>query len=103
MRVRRFLFALVVLVALLAVPLASRAQDATPTATGSATMIATDLINPRGFGWGADGTLYLTLAGNGGDTHIAAGPGFTADIGLTSSIVTVANGCVTPVVQGLVS
>ena len=66
-------------------------------------MVATDLINPRGFGWGADGTLYLTLAGWGGDMHIAAGPGFTADVGLTSSIVTVANGCVTPVVQGLVS
>src|SRR4030095_16565528 len=66
------------------------------------TMVATDLTNPRGFVWGPDGTLYLALAGHGGDTRIAA-PGFTRQIGLSSSVVSVANGCTTPVVQGLVS
>ena len=103
MRCPRFLFSILVLAALHAVPLSSRAQGATPAATGSLTVVASGLTNPRGFGWGADGTLYLTQAGHGGDTHIAAGPGFTVDSGLSGSIVTVAGGCVTPVVQGLVS
>ena len=53
--------------------------------------------------WGPDGALYLALAGTGGDTHIADFPGFTVDIGLSSSIATVADGCPTPVVKGLVS
>lgn len=80
------------------------AQEASPAGTESGiTTIASGLSNPRGFGWGPDGALYLALAGTGGDTQIAAVPGFTVDIGLSSSIATVADGCATPVVQGLVS
>jgi plastocyanin len=45
----------------------------------------------------------VALAGTGGDTRIAAFEGFTGDLGLTSSIANVADGCVTPVAQGLVS
>ena len=65
--------------------------------------MASGFDNPRGFTWGPDGTLYLAQAGRGGDNHIPVAPGYTIDNGLTSSVVTVANGCVTPVVQGLVS
>lgn len=50
-------------------------------------VLANGLTNPRGFAWDADGTLYLALAGAGGDS--------------ASSIVTVADGCVSPVADGL--
>ena len=80
------------------------AQEDDSAASGSTiTTIASGLTNPRGFAWGPDGTLTLALAGTGGDTRIAAFEGFTGDFGLTSSIVTIADGCATPVAQGLVS
>lgn len=80
------------------------AQDSSPAAPGSAiTTIASGLTNPRGFAWGPDGALHVALAGTGGDTHIAMFPGFTVDIGLTSSIATISDGCATPLVLGLVS
>src|SRR5918994_778501 len=50
-------------------PLATAAQDATPAASpaaGAAPVVASGLTNPRGMTWGADGTLYVALAGNGG-------------------------------------
>jgi SMP-30/Gluconolactonase/LRE-like region len=103
MRARRSLLPVLALALLAAGPLAARAQDATPAATGSLAVVASGLTNPRGFGWGPDGQLYLALAGWGGDTKIAAAPGFTASIGLSSSVVTVADGCTTPLVRGLVS
>ena len=45
------------------------AQDATPSASPSAGAVidvASGLTNPRGMVWGADGTLFVALAGNGG-------------------------------------
>jgi sugar lactone lactonase YvrE len=39
------------------------AQDAAPEGVS---VVASGLINPRGFTWGEDGTLYVGLAGNGG-------------------------------------
>lgn len=49
---------------------AAVAQDSsTPSASASGatmTVIASGLTNPRGFVWGADGTLYVALASNGG-------------------------------------
>jgi hypothetical protein len=84
----------------------ARAQDsATPAAgplSSGLTVLANGLDSPRGFTWGPDGTLYLAIAGRGGDNLIPA-LGFTIHNGLTSSVVTVADGCTTPVVQGLVS
>jgi hypothetical protein len=107
MRSLRYLLSALVLVALVVFPLAARAQEsATPAAgplSSGLTVIANDLDSPRGFTWGSDGTLYLALAGRAGDTHIPVVPGYTIDSGLSSSVVTVANGCTTPVVQGLVS
>src|SRR5687767_13546700 len=78
--------------------------DASPIAAPSGVeVIAAGLTNPRGFAWSSDGTLYLALAGNGGATTIPAAEGFTASIGLSSSEVTIADGCTTPVAVGLVS
>jgi plastocyanin len=79
------------------------AQDDTGATPSDIVTIASGLSNPRGFSWGPDGTLYLALAGTGGDAHFAPIEGFTADIGLTSSIATIADGCATPIAQGLVS
>jgi hypothetical protein len=80
------------------------AQDATPVPGGGPIeVVASGLTNPRGFTWSPDGVLYLALAGTGGETRIEVAEGFTGDIGLTSSVVTVDGGCATTVVQGLVS
>jgi hypothetical protein len=87
------------------VPMARAQDSATPAAgplSSGLTVIANGLDSPRGFTWGSDGTLYLAIAGRGGDNLIPA-LGFTIHNGLTSSVVTVADGCTTPVVQGLVS
>lgn len=94
---------LVAVPALLASP-AARAQGATPaTADGPITVVASGLTNPRGFAWGPDGTLSLALAGSGGETRIEVSGGFTLRIGLSSSVVTVADGCTAPSQVGLVS
>src|SRR5215211_4231101 len=56
-------------------PLATAAQDATPAASpaaGAPPVVASGLTNPRGMTWGADGTLFVALAGNGG-TNPAVG------------------------------
>ena len=83
------------------------AQDATPAsspATSSGLTVVLDgVTNPRGFTWGPDGTLYLAMAGSGGDARFPIVEGYTVVTGLTSSVVTVADGCATPRVQGLVS
>ena len=82
------------------------AQNATPIGTPVAgvAVVASGLTNPRGFTWGDDGTLYLTLAGSGGSEQLVVQatpmPLFP---GKSSSIVTVANGCTTTVVDGLPS
>jgi hypothetical protein len=106
MRSFRSLLSALVLVALVVFPLAARAQDSATPAAGplstGLTVIANGLDNPRGFTWGPDGRLYLAIAGRGGDDLLPA-PGFTIHNGLTSSVVTVTDGCTTPVVQGLVS
>ena len=57
----------------------------------------------RGFAWSPDGSLYLALAGSGGETRIEVAEGFTLEIGLSSSVATVADGGATPVASGLVS
>lgn len=104
MHLTRVFCALFLFTALIASRSPVRAQVATPTASpGTIDVVASGLTNPRGFTWGTDGRLYLALAGSGGETRIEVGEGFTGDIGLSSSVVSVAEGCTTPVVQGLVS
>lgn len=92
------------------------AQDATPVdETGSAgtpvtmpagvTVIASGLTNPRGFTWGADGTLFLTLAGVGGDLVGTYDDGAPTGLmgGLNSSVATIENGCAVPLAENLPS
>jgi glucose/arabinose dehydrogenase len=114
--VRTFSRRLIVLAATIAaaLPAAATAQEGTPGAVPIAspgtmppsgvTVVASGLTNPRGFAWGPDGTLYLTLAGTGGDTPgtidgtedgIYGGP--------TAAVVTVHDSCTTPLVEGLPS
>jgi len=53
------------------------AQDATPSASPSAgapPVVASGLTNPRGMTWGADGTLFVALAGNGGTSPAVGDP-----------------------------
>lgn len=77
----------------------------TPTAgTEPASVVLAGLTNPRGFTWGADGTLYLALAGNGGDREgVWAGVPSGIFGGPTSSIVWLENGCPVTVAGGLPS
>jgi hypothetical protein len=58
-------FLVIALLALLAAPVA--AQEATPQ-VGASTAVASGLVNPRGFLWTDDGTLYVAQAGTGGTT-----------------------------------
>ncbi len=99
---------LVIIFALLASP-SARAQEGTPAAPSTPaagapiTVVASGLTNPRGFAWGPDGTLAMALAGSGGETRLPVSGGFTLRIGLTSSVVTVADGCTSPLQVGLIS
>jgi hypothetical protein len=87
-------------------PVSLAAQDAPPVATPGegVDVIVNGLTNPRGFVFGDDGSLYLALAGTGGEEPIVAEatpiPFFS---GQTSSIVAVAEGCTTAVIEGLPS
>ena len=82
-----------------------RAQEsATPAATNlpaGVTVVASGLTNPRGFTWGADGTMFVGLAGSGGDTPGPEGSPFFG--GMTAAVVAVRDGAVTTLADGLPS
>src|SRR5215204_4387183 len=85
-RMRAVSISLVLIFTLLlgAAPLAVRAQDATPMAGAlpdGAEVVASGLTNPRGFTWGADGTLFVALAGGGGPNAATEEAPTTAVIG----------------------
>ena len=66
------------------------------------TVVADNLTNPRGFTWGTDGTLYLALAGNGGETQFEIeGTPMPFFGGGTSSIATVSEGCPAMLSEGI--
>jgi hypothetical protein len=93
---------LVVLIALVA-PASVRGQSATPIGVGRANVavVADGLVNPRGFVWSGNGTLYLGLAGRGGTTPGPTGSPFSG--GSTAGVATIQNGTVTPLATGLPS
>ncbi len=85
-------------------PAIARAQDAAAgTTPDGVDVVAAGLTNPRGFAWSADGSLYMAMAGSGGETRIEVAEGFTLQLGLSSSVATIADGCATPAAVGLVS
>ncbi|MCA9864632.1 MAG: ScyD/ScyE family protein [Thermomicrobiales bacterium] len=103
----RFLVHTVLLLGLLlaggTLAMAQESTPASPSSGASLTVVLDGVTAPRGFAWGPDGTLHLALAGSGGDARFPIAEGYTVATGLTSSVVTVADGCATPLVQGLVS
>ncbi len=107
----RSLVVLLVVALGLALPVTAVTQEATPLASPAAgalpagvDVVASWLTNPRGFTWGPDGTLYLALAGTGGER-----PGTIDGVedgiygGPTASLVAVGDGCAAPLVEGLPS
>jgi hypothetical protein len=95
---------LILTLLLSAAPLAVRAQDATPMAGAlpdGAEVVASGLANPRGFAWGADGTMFVGLAGSGGDTPGPEGSPFSG--GTTAGIAVVRDGEVSMLASGLAS
>jgi hypothetical protein len=93
--------ALVVTVILGVAPPTVWAQDATPMATPAGTTAAGGLVNPRGFTWGTDGTMFVGLAGSGGDTPGPQGSPFTG--GPTAGIAAIRDGEVTMLASDLAS
>ena len=100
-RISRFAFAALLALALLVpvLPLISRAQEATP-ATGLQ-IVADGIANPRGFTWGADGTMFLAVSGTGGDNPGPEGSPFSG--GDTASVAVVQDSAVTTLAAGLPS
>ena len=96
-RLHLSVFPVVALLATLVMPVA--AQESTPVsgaATGSVTVVASGLANPRGVTWAADGTLYVAQAGKGGEmlgTPALAPPLAPATGGPSASVVRIDNGC----------
>src|SRR5215216_6397998 len=93
-------------------PLATAAQDATPSASpaaGAAPVVASGLTNPRGMTWGADGTLYVALAGNGGTSPAVGEPlppptGPEAGGGPSAAVAQIgSDGCPVAIATGLPS
>ena len=90
-------FLVIALLALLAAPVA--AQEASPVASptaGAPSAVASGLVNPRGFLWTDDGTLYVAQAGTGGTTlgtPEVAPPLGPFHGGSSASIVRIDNGC----------
>ena len=64
-------------------------------------LVMDGLTNPRGFTWGADGTLFLAQAGTGGETPGPEGSPFSG--GLTASVVSIADGEMTVLADGMPS
>jgi hypothetical protein len=93
----RSILLVLTLLALLAAPVA--AQEATPGATPQAsasTVVASGLVNPRGFLWTADGTLYVAQAGAGGEslgTPAVPAPFGPWQGGSSASVVRIEDGC----------
>jgi hypothetical protein len=87
----------IALLALLAAPVA--AQDASPVASptaGTPRAVASGLVNPRGFLWTDDGTLFVAQAGTGGTslgTPEVAPPLGPFHGGSSASIVRIDTGC----------
>jgi len=78
-------------------PIGVAAETAMATATETPSpvvRIASDLANPRGMIWDADGNLYVAQSGTG-DT--------ATSVGVAGSVVRIEKGCAVPVASGLPS
>ena len=78
------------------------------SSTGDLEVVASGLISPRAFTWGADGTLYVAQAGTGGTTAATEEAPVSKIIGPfkggpTASVVRIDAGCPVLVADGLPS
>src|SRR5215204_3922157 len=81
----------------MATPTGTDAETAMATGTETPSpivRIASDLANPRGMVWDADGNLYVAQSGTG-DT--------ATSVGVAGSVVRIEKGCAVPVASGLPS
>lgn len=109
--------ALVLGMAVTALPALTLAQDATPVGSPEsgapmaapplpdyAEVVATGLANPRGMDFGDDGALYVAEAGVGGDGPCAMGPeGNEECFGHSGGVTRIAGGVAERVIDGLAS
>ena len=82
----------------------SASTEATSPLPAGVTVVANGLNNPQGFTWSPDGSLYLALAGVGGETEgiwINAPSGNFG--GYTASVARIDAGCAVPIAEGLPS
>lgn len=91
-------------------PFAAASQEASPVAgPPPGVVVASGLTNPRGMTWGADGTLFVALAGIGGNNPATEDAPTTAAIGPfmggpTAAIAQIgADGCPVGLATGLPS
>jgi hypothetical protein len=103
----RSILLVVTVLALFAAPVA--AQEASPVASptaGAPSAVASGLVNPRGFVWTDDGTLYVAQAGTGGEvlgTPAVPPPLGPFHGGLSASVVRIEADCPVLVAGGLPS
>jgi hypothetical protein len=101
---KAMVFTLTVLLAVMPLAVLAQSTPIASPAAGTLTPLITGLTNPRGFTWGADGTLYLALGGNGGATTATVGGTPTPlMIGDSASVIAVKNGCQRTVAANLPS
>jgi plastocyanin len=96
----------VVVAVMLTAPLVAVASGATRAQDSAVSVVAAGLMNPRGFVWGGDGTLFVAEAGKGGTTPgepRTAPPLGPATGGKTARVSWVANGCPATLADGLPS
>jgi hypothetical protein len=82
----------------------SASTEATSPLPAGVTVVANGLNNPQGFTWSPDDSLYLALAGVGGETEgtwINAPSGNFG--GYTASVARIDAGCAVPIAEGLPS
>jgi len=72
-------------------------------ASGTITVVARGLNNPRGLAIGADGSIYVAEAGAGGKGPCVKGEGGPACFGLTGAITRIRQGKLSRIVTGLPS
>ncbi len=114
---RKMSLALTVSLSISGLSLSALAQEATPVGTPEgappmemppppewAEVVATGLANPRGMAFGADGALYISESGVGGDGPCAMGPeGNEECFGESGAVTKVADGSQERVLDGLAS
>ncbi|HWV35355.1 MAG TPA: ScyD/ScyE family protein [Thermomicrobiales bacterium] len=86
---------LILMLAATMVPASIGAQGTSSSSNQGITLAASGLENPRGFDWGSDDTLYVALAGTGGERKGVLPDGADSQYtgGLSAGVVWIDEGC----------